>query len=68
MDGKISAKLTLFMLTFRRSLSERGITFDDYFTENRPINSKSLTRYEFLKMVEKFSQVGTPFAAMELFQ
>ena len=68
MDGKISAKLTLFLVTFNRSLTESKQTFDSYFAQNKPTLPNTLSRFEFLKLIEKYSKPGSPFAAMDLFQ
>lgn len=68
MEGKISAKLTLFLVNFKRSLIESKQTFDSYFAKNKPAQPKILTRFEFVKLIEKYSKPGMPFTAMELFQ
>jgi hypothetical protein len=51
MANKISAKLTLFLLALKNSNTDRGITFDDFITEIRPLNKGRVSRFEFLKIV-----------------
>ncbi len=51
MANKISAKLTLFLLALKNSNAERGITFDDFISETRPLNKGRVSRFEFLKIV-----------------
>lgn len=60
----MSARLTLFVLSLKNSTTERGITFDDFITEIRPINKGRISRYEFLKVVERFNAQGSSFDAM----
>jgi hypothetical protein len=51
MANKISAKLTLFLLALKNSNADRGITFDDFITDLRPLNKGKVSRFEFLKIV-----------------
>lgn len=67
MANKTSAKLTLFLLALKSINAERGITFDDFITEVRPLNKGRVSRFEFLKIVERISSGGSSFDARQLF-